>query len=51
LPNDCQPPDKPEVLRDLLVLVVLRILDTMKPRHDWGIARRIERTGGDALHY
>jgi transcriptional regulator len=40
---------KPDVIHGTLVLMVLRTLDTLGPRHGWGIARRIEQTSGDLL--
>src|SRR6202162_2271656 len=41
--------DKTDVLHGSLVFMVLRTLDTLGPRHGWGIARRIEQISGDAL--
>ncbi len=41
--------EKPDVLHGSLALMVLRTLDTLGPRHGWGIARRIEQTSGNAL--
>lgn len=41
--------DNPDVLHGSLVLMVLRILDTLGPQHGWGIARRIEQMSGDLL--
>lgn len=40
---------KTDVLRGTLDLLVLRTLKTMGPSHGWGIARRLERSAGDAI--
>ena len=41
--------EKTDVLHGSLILMVLRTLDTLGPRHGWGIARRIEQISGDVL--
>jgi PadR family transcriptional regulator PadR len=42
-------PDKTDVWQGTLALMVLKTLETMGPRHGYGIARRIEQTSGDLL--
>ena len=41
--------DLKAVWQGTLALMVLRTLETMGPMHGYGIARRIEQTGGDRL--
>ncbi|HLJ48235.1 MAG TPA: PadR family transcriptional regulator [Bryobacteraceae bacterium] len=41
--------DKSEILQGTLDLMVLKTLDAMGPQHGYGIARRIEQIGEDAL--
>src|SRR6059036_2347992 len=41
--------DKVEIQQGTLALMVLKTLETMGPRHGYGIARRIEQTSGDLL--
>jgi len=41
--------EKAEVWQGTLALMVLRALDMLGPQHGYGIARRIERIGGDSL--
>ncbi len=41
--------DKLDLLQGTLDLLVLRTLATMGPLHGYGIARRIEQIGGDAV--
>jgi PadR family transcriptional regulator, regulatory protein PadR len=38
-----------DILQGTLDLMVLKTLDAMGPMHGYGIARRIEQIGGDAL--
>src|SRR5579862_8542442 len=40
---------KTDVWQGTLTLMVLKTLETMRPMHRYGIARRIEQTSGDAL--
>jgi PadR family transcriptional regulator, regulatory protein PadR len=40
---------KKDVWQGTLALMVLKTLDTLGPRHGYGIARRIEQTSGDLL--
>jgi PadR family transcriptional regulator PadR len=42
-------PEKPDVLRGTLALMVLKTLDLLGPLHGYGIARRIEQISGDLL--
>jgi transcriptional regulator len=42
--------DRTDVLQGTLALMVLKTLDTLGPRHGYGIARRIEQQSGDTLH-
>ena len=42
-------PERSEIMRGSLALMVLRTLDTMGPMHGWGIARRIEQVSNDVL--
>jgi len=42
-------PDKSDVLRGTLVLIVLRILDALGPLHGYAIARRIEQVSDKVL--
>jgi transcriptional regulator len=41
--------DKSEILQGTLDLMVLKTLDAMGPLHGYGIARRIEQIGEEAL--
>jgi PadR family transcriptional regulator, regulatory protein PadR len=41
--------EKADVWQGTLALMVLKTLDTLGPRHGYGIARRIEQTSGDLL--
>src|SRR6202050_4065079 len=41
--------DKSDVWQGTLALLVLKTLETIGPRHGYGIARRIEQTSGDLL--
>ena len=41
--------DKLDLLQGTLDLLVLQTLASMGPRHGYGIARRIEQVGGDAV--
>lgn len=41
--------DKKDVWQGTLALMVLKTLQTLGPRHGYGIARRIEQTSGDLL--
>jgi transcriptional regulator len=41
--------DKADVLQGTLALMVLKTLETLGPRHGYGIARRIEQISGDML--
>lgn len=41
--------EKTDVWQGTLALMVLKTLDTLGPLHGYGIARRIEQTGGDRL--
>src|SRR6201993_3954247 len=41
--------DKADVWQGTLALMVLKILETMRALHGYGIARRIEQTSGDLL--
>lgn len=41
--------EKAEVWQGTLALMVLKTLEMLGPLHGYGIARRIERTSGDAL--
>ncbi len=43
------PQEKLDFLQGTLDLLVLQTLVTMGPRHGYGIARRIEQVGADAL--
>jgi PadR family transcriptional regulator, regulatory protein PadR len=43
------PNDKLDLLQGTLDLLVLRTLASMGPMHGYGIARRIEQVGADAL--
>jgi PadR family transcriptional regulator PadR len=43
------PKEKLDLLQGTLDLLVLRTLATMGPMHGYGIARRIEQVGADAL--
>jgi PadR family transcriptional regulator len=43
------PENKSEILQGTLDLMVLKTLEAMGPLHGYGIARRIERIGEDAL--
>ena len=40
---------KRDVRQGTLALMVLKTLETLGPRHGYGIARRIEQTSGDLL--
>jgi PadR family transcriptional regulator, regulatory protein PadR len=41
--------EKPDVLQGTLALMVLKTLDILGPQHGYGIARRVEQSGGDLL--
>lgn len=41
---------KEDILRGTLDLLVLKTLDTLGPRHGYGIARRIEQVSENLLH-
>lgn len=41
--------DRTAILQGTLDLMVLKTLDAMGPQHGYGIARRIEQIGGNAL--
>jgi transcriptional regulator len=43
------PPEKLDLLQGTLDLLVLQTLASMGPMHGYGIARRIEQVGADAL--
>ena len=43
------PRDKSEVMQGTLDLMVLKTLESMGPRHGYGIARRIEQISEDVL--
>jgi len=43
-------PPKSEVLQGTLDLLVLRTIEAIGPMHGWGVAKRIQRVSGDALH-
>lgn len=43
------PKEKIDLLQGTLDLLVLKTLAAMGPLHGYGIARRIEQTGGDAV--
>lgn len=40
---------KTDIQQGTLALMVLKTLETMRPLHGYGIARRIEQTSGDVL--
>lgn len=39
---------KTEIWQGTLALMILKTLDTLRPLHGYGIARRIEQISGDA---
>ena len=41
--------DKQDVWQGTLALMILKTLETLGPRHGYGIARRIEQTSGQRL--
>lgn len=43
------PPDKADLLRGTLDLMVLKTLESMGPLHGYGIARRLEQVSADLL--
>jgi PadR family transcriptional regulator PadR len=43
------PSSRTDVLQGTLALMILKTLDTLGPRHGYGIARRIEQVGGGGL--
>jgi transcriptional regulator len=47
--GDAVPPGKSDVLQGTLDLMVLKTLDAMGPLHGYGIAKRIEQIGEDAV--
>ena len=44
-----RPPEKTEILRGTLDLLVLKTLDTLGPLHGYGIALRIQQVSGAVL--
>ena len=41
--------DKTDIWQGTLALMILKTLEALGPQHGYGLARRIERTSGDAL--